>query len=170
MLVCGILPFWYLVCRANAGVEMLQMRHMENTLQLVALLRVLFLFPGPMTAVHSHSGPARLERFYDLFISEVSLFSWNELPTELERPKRYVPDGLSQVPRRMDSNPTMVATARGGAPKPKSSQPRPAMRPEIEQGTGNAKSANQQEEWDWRSWKKPKKGKEEIQEEHVILR
>ena len=60
---------------------------MENTLQLVALLRVLFLFPGPMTAVHCRSGPARLDRFYDLFISEVSLFSWNELSTELERPR-----------------------------------------------------------------------------------
>ena len=69
-----------------------------------------------MTVVHSRSGPARLERFYGLFISEVSLFSWNELPTELERPKRYVPDGLSQVPR------------------------------EFVQGTGSTKSAIQQEE------------------------
>ena len=30
---------------------------------------------------------------------------------------------------------------------------------EIVQGTGNAKSASQQEEWDWRSRKKSKKGK-----------
>ena len=42
---------------------------------------------------------------------------------------------------------------------------------EIVQGTGNAKSASQQEEWDWRSWKKVKEGKEEeeVQEELVVL-
>ena len=33
------------------------------------------------------------------------------------------------------------------------------MRLESVQGIGNAKSASQQEEWDWQSWKKSKKGK-----------
>ena len=41
---------------------------------------------------------------------------------------------------------------------------------EIVQGTGNAKSASQQEEWDWRSWKvKEGKEEEEVQEELVVL-
>ena len=48
---------------------------------------------------HSHSGRAMLESFEDLTISDVSLFGWDDLLTELERPKRYVPDELSQVPR-----------------------------------------------------------------------
>ena len=38
-------------------------------------------------------------------------------------------------------------------------QPGPAMRLEIVQGIGNVKSASQQEEWDWRSCQKSKKGK-----------
>ena len=52
-----------------------------------------------MVVAHCHSGPARLKSFEDLTISDVSLFGWDELPTELERPKWYVPDDLSQVLR-----------------------------------------------------------------------
>ena len=47
----------------------------------------------------------------------------------------------------------------GWDPQAQSSQPGPAMRLESVQGTGNAKSASQQVEGDWRSWKKSKKGK-----------
>ena len=68
---------------------------------------------------HSHSGPARLGRFEDLIISDVSLFSWDELPTELEPPKRYVPDELSQVPRERMQAQLRRVSSRMGAHKPK---------------------------------------------------
>ena len=57
------------------------------------------------------------------------------------------------------SSPATTGIAKEGAHKLKARSQELAMRLEIVQGTGNAKSASQQEEWDWLSWKKSKNGK-----------
>ena len=98
------------------------------------------------------------------------LFGWDELPTELERPKRYVPVELSKVPRERIQAQLRRVPPRMGLTSPK-------FTASTSDATGNRarnrepKSTSQQEEWDWRSWKKSKKGEveEEVQEELIVF-
>ena len=75
---------------------------------------------------------------------------------------------LPKIPRERIQAQLQWISPRMGS-QAQSSQPGPAMRLEIVQGTGNAKSASQPEEWDWRSWKKSKKGKKRRKSERDLL-